>query len=66
MNLKSEIVHWPKRYKKIPEPYYVVRCGDHFMVCTLDKDYNLISEKTVIHWNKFVVRKWALQYALNT
>lgn len=60
MNLKNKIVVWPKRYKKIPEPFYVVRIGDHFMVCTLDNQFNLVDEVSVIHWNRYVVRKWAL------
>ena len=63
MNLKDEVVTFPKRWRPIPQPYYVVRCGDHFMVCTLDDDFNLIEEMTVIHWNKFIVRHWALDLA---
>lgn len=63
MNLKDEVFSWPKNYKPIPHPYYVVRCDDHCMVCELDADFNLVDEITVIHWNKFVVRRWALEIA---
>ena len=63
MNLKDEVITWPKHYKSIPKPFYVVRCDDHFMVCTLDKDFNLIDEVNVIHWNGYVVRRWALEFA---
>lgn len=60
MNLKSEIVSFPKKWTPIPKPYYVVRCDDHFMVCSLDESFNLVNELTVIHWNRYVVRRWAL------
>jgi hypothetical protein len=63
MNLKDEVVHWPKRYKKIPKPFFVVRCDDHFMVCRLDLAFNLVQEVSVIHWNPYVVRRWALEFA---
>jgi hypothetical protein len=63
MNLKGEIVTFPKNWKPIPRPYYVVRIDDHCTVCTLDKDFNLIDEISVIHWNKYTVRRWALKYA---
>jgi len=63
MNLKSDIIRWPKHYRKIPKPFYVVRCDDHFMVCTLDKYFNLIDEISVIHWNPYIIRRWALQFA---
>lgn len=63
MNLKDEVVHWPKKYKKIPKPFYVVFCDSHFMVCELDKDMNLIDKKSCIHWNRYVVRRWALEIA---
>lgn len=58
---EKRYVVWPKNYKQIPKPYYVCRCGDHFIVCELDKDFNLIDEKSSIHWNKFIVRKWAFE-----
>ena len=64
MNLSEEIVTWPKQYKPIPKPFYVVRAGDHCMVCTLDDRGNLIDEISVIHWNKFIVRRWAFEFAL--
>jgi hypothetical protein len=63
MNLTSQIVQFPKRYKKITKPFYVVRCDDHFMVCTIDDNGDLIEEVSVIHWNKFVVRRWAIEFA---
>lgn len=64
MNLKSEVVtNFPKHYRKIPKPFYVVRCDDHFMVCTLDENFNLIDEVSVIHWDVYTVRRWALQLA---
>ena len=63
MNLKDEVITWPERYRKIPKPFYVVRCDDHSMVCTLDKDFNLIEEVSVIHCDPYTVRRWALQFA---
>jgi len=57
------VVEWPKHFKKLPKPYFVVRCDDHYIVVTLDDDYNLIDEKSVIHWNRYVVRRWALEMA---
>ena len=63
MNLKSEVLKWPKHFKPIPKPLYVVRADDHCLVCKLDDDFNLLEEMSVIHWNKFVVRKWALKIA---
>lgn len=63
MNLKDEIIKWPKHYTPIPHPFYVVRADDHCLVCELDKDFNLIDEKSCIHWNPYVVRRWALQIA---
>ena len=63
MNIKNEIIKWPKHYKPIPKPYAVVACDDHCMVCTVDDEGNLIDEVSVIHWNKFVVRRWALEFA---
>jgi len=63
MNLSDEIVHFHKRYKPIPEPFYVTRVGDHFMVCTLDREGNLIEEVSAIHWNVWTVRRWAFDFA---
>lgn len=63
MNVKDDVVTWPKRYKPIPKPFYVVRCDDHFMVCTLDEKFNLLKEISVIHWDHYTVRRWALQFA---
>ena len=63
MNLKDEVLTWPDRYKPIPKPFYVVISDGHCMVCTLDENFNLIDEVSNIHWNKFVVRRWALQKA---
>lgn len=63
MNLEDEVVTWPARYKPIPKPFYVVRVDDHCMVCKLDDNFNLVEEISAIHWNKFVVRKWALNFA---
>jgi hypothetical protein len=63
MNLKDEIFIWPKRFKKIPHPIYVVRADEHCIVCELDEKYNLVNELTNIHWNKFIARRWALDIA---
>ena len=63
MNCKKDVVTWPKRYRPIPKPYYVVRCDDHCMVCTLDENFNLIDEISVIHWNPYTVRRWAIEFA---
>ena len=63
MNLKNEIAIFPKHFKPIPKPFYVVRCDDHCMVCTLDKDGNLIDEISAIHWDKYTVRRWAFEFA---
>lgn len=63
MNVKQEIVIWPKQYKPIPKPYHVVRADDHFLVCTVDEEGNLLEEISVIHWNKFIVRRWAFEFA---
>lgn len=63
MNLSAEVVRWHKRYKPIPEPFYVVRADDHFMVCTLDREGNLIDEVSVIHWDAWTVRRWAFDFA---
>lgn len=65
MNLKSEVVEFPKRYKPIPKPYFVTRLDDHFIVCTLDDDFNLIDERSPIHWNVYQARRWALRFAEN-
>ena len=66
MNVKDDVVIWPKHYKKIPEPFFVVRCNEHFLVCELDKEGYLIEEHSVVHWNKYQVRKWALNIVDNT
>jgi hypothetical protein len=63
MNCKKDVVVWPKRYKQIPKPFYVVRCDDHCMVCTLDENFNLIDEVSAIHWNPYTVRRWALEFS---
>ena len=63
VNLSEEVVRFHKRFKEIPKPFFVVRCGDHFMVCTLDKDFNLIDEVSCIHWNVWTVRRWAFDFA---
>lgn len=62
MNLKKEIVTFPKRYKPVPKPFYVVRCDEHFMVCELDDDFNLITEVSSIHWDVYQVRRWAIDF----
>lgn len=59
MNLKDEVLVWPKHYKPIPKPFYVIRCDDHCMVCTLDYNFNLIAEVSAIHWDRYTVRRWA-------
>ena len=63
MNLIQNVVRWNKRYKPIPEPFYVVRSDDHFMVCTLDRSGNLIKEVSVLHCNPWVTRRWAFEFA---
>lgn len=63
MSVKDEIVQWPKRYRPIPKPFAVVRCGEHFMVCKVTPEGDLIEEVSVIHWNKFIVRHWAFGFA---
>lgn len=63
MNLENEVVKWPTKFKAIPHPFYVVRCDDHFMVCKLDDDFNLVKEMSNICWDKFAVRRWALEIA---
>ena len=63
MNLKDEVVTFQKRFKPIPKPFYVVRCDDHFMVCTLDDKFNLVDEVSSIHWNPYTVRRWAIEFA---
>lgn len=63
MNLKDEVVTFPKQWQPIPKPFFVTRCDDHFMVCELDEEMNLIDEKSVIHWDRYVVRRWALLIA---
>lgn len=64
MNVSTDIVKFHKRYKPIPKPFYVVRLDDHCMVCTLDDNGNLIEEVSVIHWDKWTVRRWAFEFAL--
>jgi len=63
MNLKNDIVIFPKHYKPIPHPFYVTRCDDHCLVSELDEKFNLINERSEIHWDKYQVRRWALQIA---
>lgn len=63
MNLKKEVVVFPDRYKKIPHPYYVTRCDEHYIVCELDIEMNLIDECSSIHCDVYQVRRWALQIA---
>lgn len=63
MNIKKEIVRWHKRYKVIPEPFYVVWCDGHYMVCKCDKLGNLIDEVSNIHWDVWTVRRWAFEFA---
>lgn len=63
LNLTDEVVKWPSRLKPIPKPFYVVRVDDHFMVCKLDENMDLVDEVSVIHWNKWVVRRWAFYAA---
>ena len=64
MNLYNEIIIYPKHYKKIPHPFYVVACGDHFMVCELDDNFNLIEERSNITWDRYQCRRWALEIGL--
>jgi hypothetical protein len=61
MNLTENIVKWHKRYKPIPKPFYVTKCDDHFIVSELDDNGNLLYEWSLIHWNKWTVRRWALE-----
>jgi len=61
MNLKSEIIIWPKRYKKIPHPFYVIRCDEHFMVVILDDKFNLVDELTGIHCDPYRARRIAFK-----
>lgn len=61
--MKDQIVTYPDRYKKIPHPFCVIRIDDHYCVAELDHDMNLISERSLIHWDKFCVRRWALKLA---
>ncbi len=64
INLGKEVVTFQKRWRPIPKPFYVMRCDDHFMVCELDEEMNLVHGLTVLHWNPFVVRRWALDLAM--
>lgn len=61
--MKELIVTFPKHYKSIPHPFYVTRCDDHYLVSELDNNFNLITERSVIHWNVYQVRRWALNIA---
>jgi hypothetical protein len=63
MDLTDDIVRFHSRYKPIPEPFYVVRCDDHFMVCTCERNGKLIEEISVIHWDIWTVRRWAFEFA---
>ena len=65
MNLKENIIRWPKHFRPIPAPFYVVTCGDHCMVCMLTDEGDLIGEVSAIHWNRYIVRTWALNFAMN-
>jgi hypothetical protein len=62
MNIKDDIVTYHSRFKPIPKPYYVVRCGDHFMVCKID-DSGDYEELSAIHWDHWTVRRWAFEMA---
>lgn len=63
MNIQEDIIRWNKRYKTIPEPFYVVRTDEHFIVCTCDRDGNLLEEISAIHWDPWTVRRWAIEFA---
>jgi hypothetical protein len=63
MNLAKYVVTFPKHFKPIPKPYYVVACDEHFMVCTLTDNYDLIDEKSNVCWDRYRVRRWALEIA---
>ena len=63
MNLKDEVIKFHQRYKPIPKPFYVVRADDHFMVCILDENFNLIKEVSNICWDVWRVRRWAFEFA---
>lgn len=64
MNLKKDIVRFSPRYKPIPKPYYVTWLDSgHFMVCSLNEKGDLLEEHSAIHWNRFTVRRWALEIA---
>lgn len=63
-NISCEICRWPNHYTPIPKPFCVVKVDDHWMVCTVDKDDNLIEEVSAIHWDKLTVRRWAFHFAL--
>jgi len=63
MNLKDEVVVWPKRFKPIPKPWFVIRLDDHFQVVTLDDDFNLLDEVYGPDWNKFRCRRSAIKWA---
>jgi len=59
----KDIVYFQVNWERIPKPFYVLRCDDHFLVAELDKNLNLINERSVIHWDRFLVRRWALAMA---
>jgi len=63
MDMKDSIVNFPKHYKPIPHPYYVCYCDDHCHVCKLDENFNLVTEVSQIHWDRYQVRRWALEIA---
>jgi len=63
VNLKKEVIIFPDRYRKIPKPFYVVRCDEHYIVCELDEEMNLIDEHSAIHCDVYTVRRWALEIA---
>lgn len=43
MNLAEYIVKFPKHFKPIAKPFYVIACDDHFIVCTLVISLNPIT-----------------------
>jgi hypothetical protein len=63
MNVSKNIVVWPYYYKPIPKPFVVVQLEDHFMVCKVAEDGELLEEVSVKHWNKLRVRRWAFEFA---
>lgn len=59
----SVVVLFPKRYTPIPKPYAVVKIDDHYMVCIVDSEGNPVEEISIIHCDKYTVRRWARKYA---